>query len=104
MQVMIRNTADAYFLIEFSAAALQQSANARNLLLAYEAADRAWQLTHAQSAAWNRAIAADRVGMSAFAVRAWGEIAAKESSPDWAREAEGRRRAAARRAAAAPDA
>jgi len=103
LQVVIQKSTDAGLLTDFSAAALQQSADAQNLLLAYEAADRAWQLAHAPAAAWNRAIAADRIGMRAFAARAWREVVAKEPSSSWAHEAEMRRRAAVQRATAAPD-
>ncbi|MEO8382072.1 MAG: CHAT domain-containing protein [Acidobacteriota bacterium] len=100
----MQRSTDADLLIDFSAAALQRPADRRSVVLAYEAADRAWRLTRAPSAAWNRAIAVDRLGMPAFAARAWGEIAAKESTSGWGGEAATRREASARRAAAPPDA
>ncbi len=98
---LIQSSTDAALLTDFSAAALERSGE-RNLLLAYEAADRAWQLSQSIDAAWNRAVAAQRIGMYAFAERAWREIAAREPDAAWAREAEARRAEAARRAAEPP--
>jgi len=92
---------DAPLLTDFSAAALERTGD-RNLLLGYEAADRAWQLSRSVDAGWNRAIAAHRIGMYTFAEHAWGEILALEPDAEWRREAEARRMEAARRAAAPP--
>jgi tetratricopeptide (TPR) repeat protein len=100
---LIQKCGNATLLTDFSAAQLQRSADRRSLLLAYEAADKAWRLSHLLPAAWNRALAADRIGMSAFAARAWQEVVRLEPGSGWAREADMRRRAAARRAAAAAD-
>lgn len=96
---LIRKSTDPDLLIDFSAAALQRPGDQRSLLLAYEAADRAWQLARAPSAAWNRALAADRIGMPAFAASAWEEVAAQEPSSNWACEARARASEAVRRAA-----
>src|SRR6266540_480553 len=65
---------DPALLIDFSAAALQRAAahdDARDLLLAFEAADRAWRLDRRAGAAWNRALAEERIGVPAAAVRSW---------------------------------
>lgn len=98
---IIQASTDAALLADFSAAALERGGD-RDLLLAYEAADRAWQLSQSVAAGWNRALAAQRIGMYPFAERAWREIRERESDPEWAREAEERRADAERRAKAAP--
>jgi tetratricopeptide (TPR) repeat protein len=103
IQHAVQISTDAALLNDFSAAALQRPDDPQNLLLAYEAADRAWQLAHATPSGWNRAIAAERIGMPAIAGRFWQEVEAGEGSSAWAREAEARRQAAAQRAAALPD-
>lgn len=100
---LIQASNDAALLTDFSAAALERPGE-ENLLLAYEASDRAWQLAHSVEAGWNRALAAQRIGMYAFAERAWREIRAREPDEDWAREAEERRAEAARQANAPPPA
>jgi len=100
---LIHTSNDAALLTDFSVAALERTGD-RELVLAYEAADRAWQLSQSVEAGWNRALAAHRIGMYAFAERAWQEIRAREPDGEWAREAEERRAEAARRAAASPSA
>ena len=104
LAVLIRRSNDSALLTDFSALALERSSDGRMLLLAYEAADRAWQLSHTAASGWNRALAAERIGIPEFAARAWAEVVAIESSTEWAREAEEHRRVAAARAAALPDA
>lgn len=100
---LIQRCGDAGLLIDFSAAALERRGDGRSLLLAYEAADRAWRLSHAAGAAWNRAVAMDRMGMSASAAKTWQEAFVRESALGWRREASGRRQAAAARAGGPPE-
>lgn len=100
----VRRSDDARLLTDFSAAALERSSarnDGRGLLLAFEAADRAWHLTASPSAGWNRALAAERLGALRLAARSWEQAMAVESSPDWSREGD-RKRAAARAQAVAP--
>jgi CHAT domain-containing protein len=99
LQELIRESNDRDLLIDFSAAALEQGSD-RSLLLAYEAADRAWRIRPSAAGGWNRALAAQRIGIYTFAERAWRDVHALESDPSWAKEAERRRSAAAQRAAA----
>ena len=98
---LIQKSADAALLVDLSAASLEEGGD-RSLLIAYEAAARAWSLSRPIEAGWNRALAAHRIGMYAFAERAWREIAERETDGAWRQEAEERRRESARLAGAEP--
>lgn len=94
---------DPALLTDFSAAILQRSIaheNSYDLLLAFESADRAWRLEHNASAAWNRATAADRMGVPSAAAHAWQEVLAIDRSSSWSQEVKARTEAAVRAAAA----
>jgi CHAT domain-containing protein len=93
----IQRSQDATLLNDFSAAALQQFVKRhddRELLLSFEAVDRAWRLVQMPSIAWNRALVAEHLGLPALAVRAWQSAAASETLPSRAREADERKEAA----------
>lgn len=92
----IHSSENVALLTDFSAAMLQRSANTQALVLAFEAADRASHLTGTAQAAWNRALAAERLGMPEASVRAWHDAAALETSGDWKRDATQREEAAQR--------
>jgi CHAT domain-containing protein/tetratricopeptide (TPR) repeat protein len=99
----IHRSDDRALLTDFSAASLTQTAStgdARGLLLAFESADRAYALGSTPEAAWNRALAIDRLGFSALAARAWHEAASADRGSPWSREADERRSSAQRHAAA----
>lgn len=94
---------DAALLTDFSAALLQRAANhgqARDLLLAFESADRAWRLTRSSSAAWNRALAAERIGLPVVASRAWQNAVAADAGSTWSHEASAHEQATTQLAAA----
>lgn len=94
---------DAALLTDFSAASLQRftsHGNARDMLLAFEAADRAWHFSRGAAAAWNRALAAERIGLPAVASRAWQEALAADPVSSWSREAKIRQQETAALAAA----
>jgi tetratricopeptide (TPR) repeat protein len=92
----IHTSRSAPLLTDFSAAMLQRQGNARLVVLAFEAANRAWQLVRTPEAAWNRALAAQRLGVPALSVNAWHDAAALETSPDWKRDARQREEASER--------
>jgi tetratricopeptide (TPR) repeat protein len=101
----IQKSHDAALLTDYSAAGLEASAtnnDARRLLLALEAADRAWKLDRSPAAAWNRAVAADRLGIPSPAARAWKEAIEADPSSGWTGEATRRRALAERRLSAIP--
>jgi tetratricopeptide (TPR) repeat protein len=53
---------------------------------ALEAADRAWMIEQIPVAAWNRALALERLGQDAAAKAAWETYLKMEPSPEWAKE------------------
>lgn len=99
----IHHSRNAALLTDFSAAMLQRPGKTSALVLAFEAADRAWQLARTPQAAWNCALAAERIGAPAAALRAWRNAAALETSPRWRREAAQREHAATQFIRAAPE-
>jgi tetratricopeptide (TPR) repeat protein len=99
----IQCSRNSSLLTDFSAAMLERRGNARALVLAFEAADRAWRLSGTPAAAWNRALAAERIGSREAAVRAWRDAAARETSPGWKREASEREGWAKRATGPAPE-
>jgi putative zinc finger protein len=56
---------------------------------ALAAAERAWSVAKTPESAWNRALALERAGRDADALKAWQEYLAMDSNPDWATEAQG---------------
>jgi CHAT domain-containing protein len=97
----IHRSQNATLLNDFSAVALHRFVerhDASELLLSFEAADCAWRLVQTPRIAWNRALAAENLGLPVLAARAWQ--AAAETSPPRAREANERKEEARRRAGA----
>ncbi|HEX2120812.1 MAG TPA: CHAT domain-containing protein, partial [Thermoanaerobaculia bacterium] len=101
----IRECRDAALLIDFSAAMLGESSTSdpRRSLLALEAADAAQRLHPNPAASWNRALAAERLGLRRTAVQSWRETSKAPNSP-WSREAAQRLDAMASKAAAPAEA
>ncbi len=94
---------DPNLLTVFSAAALQRAAasgRAHDLLLAFESADRAWRLDRDANAAWNRALAAERLGALVAAAHAWEEVVVLDRLSSWSQEGRARHAAAVRLAEA----
>jgi CHAT domain-containing protein len=63
-----------------------------DFLRALPAAERAWQLSRASSAAWNRALAYEALYLTQEASAAWDDVVAHEPSPGWRSEAEHHRK------------
>jgi Flp pilus assembly protein TadD len=57
---------------------------------ALEAATKAWTMERTPSAAWNRALALERLGRNQDAVAAWSEYLALDPSSEWSSEAKQR--------------
>src|ERR1044071_8040844 len=96
----MRRSRDRALLNDFSAALLTGGTADRELLIAFESADRAYRLGPSQETAWNRSLAIERLGFAALAARAW-RIATADPEAAWSREANERRAAAMREASAA---
>jgi tetratricopeptide (TPR) repeat protein len=95
---------DPNLLTDLSAAVLQSAAatgRVHDLVLAFEAADRAWRLDRNASAGWNRALAAERLGAFVAAAHAWEEEVALDRLSSWSPEGRTRLAAAVRLAQAA---
>ena len=85
---------DPNLLIDLSAAVLQRAAatgRVYDLVLAFEAADRAWCLDRDASAGWNRALAAERLGALVAAAHAWEEVVVLDRLSSWSQEGRTRR-------------
>ncbi|HXH41463.1 MAG TPA: CHAT domain-containing protein [Thermoanaerobaculia bacterium] len=84
----IRTSRNAALLTDVAAAEIEWSTTDANaLLVALEAADRAWKIERSPEAAWNRALGLERLGVAAVALKAWGDFDGIERSADWKREA-----------------
>jgi CHAT domain-containing protein/tetratricopeptide (TPR) repeat protein len=86
LQAAIAQSADATLLSNLSAALLQRARNsnsARDSVLAFECADRAWSLEKARETAWNRAAAIENLRIPADATEAWEEYLRLDLGSRW---------------------
>jgi len=91
----IRKCTDTQLLVDLSAAFLATNQKPTNddLLIALEAADRAFRLRRSPEAGWNRALAIERLGLMARALAAWDDYLRIDPRSMWSDEVRGRIRA-----------
>jgi tetratricopeptide (TPR) repeat protein len=94
---------DVALLTNLSAALLQRDGDLQSLVLAFEAADRAWELAGTPECGWNRALAAERLGFPQIAASMWDRVRTSQTSEGWRHEAAEREKAAAHAAGRVPE-
>lgn len=85
----ITTTTDTALLIDLAAAWLARGAT-KDANLAMSAAERAWTLGKTPEAAWNRAVAAQRLDSTQEAIDRWEQYLVLDPSSPWAAEARNR--------------
>jgi hypothetical protein len=91
----IRQSSDAGLLTDLSAAYLaraHQGSGESDYELALEASDRAWSIARNPGAAWNRAVALERLHHQEKAKAAWRDYLQIDASSEWSIEARNRLR------------
>jgi tetratricopeptide (TPR) repeat protein len=87
----IRKSTDPSLLSDLAVAYISRGrkrANADDLRIANEAADRAWKLAPTPEHAWNRALAIERASGAPQAAAAWNDYLRLDPSSPWAAEAQ----------------
>jgi hypothetical protein len=72
--------------IDLSAALIDRGTDA-DLARALDLSDREWRATRRPEAAWNRALALERMGRESEAARAWDDYLSVDGTSQWAGEA-----------------